>query len=64
MIRKNVDIIAIAVLLCGVALYSHAREARILEVIPNKRIALADGKLCRAFSAIHGLRRIQFTAPN
>jgi hypothetical protein len=63
MIRKNVDIIAIAVLLCGMALYSRAREARIVEVIPNKRIAFSDGSLCRAFDAIHGLRRIQFRAP-
>ena len=63
MIRKNVDVIAIAVLLCGIALYSRAREARILEVVPNKRIAFADGKLCHAFDALHNLRRIQFTAP-
>jgi hypothetical protein len=63
MIRKNVDVIAIAVLLCGIALYSRAREARILEVIPNKRIAFTDGKRCPAFEAIQSLRRIQFTAP-
>jgi hypothetical protein len=59
MIRKNVDIIAIAVLLCGIALYSRAREARIVEVVQNKRIVFSDGSLCRAFSAIHGFRRTQ-----
>jgi hypothetical protein len=63
MIRKNVDVIAIVVLLCGIALYSSARQARILEVVPNKRIALANGSLCRAVGAIQGLRRIKFRAP-
>jgi len=61
MIRKNVDVIAIAVLLCGIGLYSLAREARVLEVIPNRRIALSQGSLCRAFGAIQNLRRIQYT---
>jgi hypothetical protein len=59
MIRKNVDVIAIGVLLCGIGIYSRAREARIVEVIPNQRIALAQGGLCRAFSALQGLRRTQ-----
>ena len=63
MIRKNVDVIAIAVLLCGIALYSRAREARIVEVIPKQRIALSQGSLCRAFSAIHDFRRIEFRKP-
>ena len=63
MIRKNVDVIAIVVLLCGIALYSRAREARIVEVIPNKRIAVANGGLCRAVGALQGLRRIQFRTP-
>ena len=59
MIRKNVDIIAVAVLLTGMAIYSRAREARIVEVIPKQRIALAQGSVCRALSAIHGFRRTQ-----
>jgi hypothetical protein len=60
MIRKNVDVIAVTVLLCGIALYTRAREARIVEVIPKQRIALTEGSLCRAFGAIHH-QRIQFT---
>ena len=63
MIRKNVDIIAVAVLLCGLALYSRAREARIVQVIPKQRIALSHGSVCRALQALHGLQRIQFTRP-
>jgi hypothetical protein len=61
MIRKNVDVIAVIVLLCGIGLYSRAREARILEIIPNKRIALSEGSLCRTFEAFQHLQRIQFT---
>jgi hypothetical protein len=61
MIRKNIDVVAIAVLLCGIALYSRARESRVVEVIPNKRIALSEGSVCRAFGAMHSFRRIQFT---
>jgi hypothetical protein len=61
MIRKNVDVIAVTVLLCGIGLYSRAREARIVEVIPNKRIALAQGTLCRTFGAIQRIQRVQYT---
>jgi hypothetical protein len=61
MIRKNVDVIAIAVLLCGIALYSRAREARIVEVIPKQRIALSQGGLCRALGAMQHSQRIEFT---
>jgi hypothetical protein len=61
MIRKNVDVIAIAVLLCGIALYSRARETRIVEVIPKQRIALSRGSFCRAFGAMQHLQRIEFT---
>lgn len=61
MIRKNVDVIAIAVLLCGIALYSRAREARIVEVIPKQRIALSQGSLCRALGAMQHSQRIEFT---
>ena len=60
MIRKNVDVIAIAVLLCGLALYSRAREAALIQVIPNRRIALKQRTMCSAFSALHELRRIEF----
>ncbi len=60
MIRKNVDVIAIAVLLCGIALYSRAREVKLVQVIPNRRIALAPGSICSAFSALHNIRRIEF----
>ena len=63
MIRKNIDVIAIAVLLCGIALYSRAREARLVQVIPNQRIAVSETGLCRAFSTMQGIRRIQFTKP-
>jgi hypothetical protein len=60
MIRRNVDVIAVTVLLCGIGLYTRARDARILEVIPNKRIALSEGSLCRTFGAFQHLQRIQF----
>ena len=62
MIRKNIDIIAVFVLLCGIGLYSRAREARILEVIPNKRIALSRG-MCPVSSVLHQLSRIQLKKP-
>jgi hypothetical protein len=39
---KHIDLLAIAVLLCGIALYSQARDSAILQVIPNKRIALTQ----------------------
>lgn len=38
---KHIDVIAIGALLCGIALYSQARDSSILQVIPQKRIALA-----------------------
>ena len=59
MIRKNVDVIAIAILLFGIVLYSRARETRFVEVVSNKRVAVSQGSLCRAASAIHNLRRIE-----
>jgi len=61
MIRKNVDVVAITVLLCGIGLYSRARDARIVDVIPKQRIALSQGSLCRAFAAMQHMRRIEFT---
>jgi hypothetical protein len=39
---KHIDLIAIGALLCGIALYSQARDSSILQVIPQKRIALAQ----------------------
>ena len=41
MIRKNVDVIAITILLAVVALYSEARKLALLEVSPNHGIVLA-----------------------
>ncbi len=63
MIRKNVDVIAILLLLFGIALYSRARQARVLEIVPKQRIAISQGAACRAFGALHNLRRIQFIKP-
>jgi hypothetical protein len=59
MIRRNIDLIAVLVLLCGFGLYSRAREARIVEVVANKRIALARGGACHIFSALQQLRSIE-----
>jgi hypothetical protein len=39
---KHIDLIAIAALLCGIALYSQARDSSILQVIPQKRVELAQ----------------------
>jgi hypothetical protein len=39
---KHIDLIAIGALLCGIALYSQARDSSILQVIPQKRVALAQ----------------------
>ena len=39
---KHVDVIAIALLLGGAALYSEARNLSLIEVVPNQRIALSQ----------------------
>jgi hypothetical protein len=41
-IGKHVDVIAIGLLLGGAALYSEARNLSLIEVVPNKRIALSE----------------------
>jgi hypothetical protein len=38
MIRKHIDLIAIGLLLCGIALYSNARHWMILEVNSGKQL--------------------------
>lgn len=55
MIRKHVDLIAIGVLLLGIAAYSSARRAMLIEVVPYKRIALSQS-LVRAFSCHRTVR--------
>jgi hypothetical protein len=42
MIRRNIDIVAVVVLLAVIAVYSQAREAMLLQVIPNHGIVLAS----------------------
>jgi hypothetical protein len=39
---KHIDLIAVGALLCGIALYSQARDSSILQVIPHQRIALVQ----------------------
>jgi hypothetical protein len=46
MIGKHVDLIAIGVLLCGIALYSAARDSMVVTVTPQKRIILSSPR-CR-----------------
>ena len=41
MIRKHVDLIAIGVLLGGIALYSSARDAMVVTVVSHKRITFS-----------------------
>lgn len=60
MIRKNIDLIAVVLLLSGIAIYSRAREARLAEIFPEKRIAVSK-TLCPVTTALQNLRRIQFT---
>jgi hypothetical protein len=38
MIRKHVDLIAIGALLCGIALYSHARRLVVFEFNSAKKV--------------------------
>ena len=55
MISKYVDVIAIGVLLGGAALYSGARHLSLIEVVPNKRIALSE-TIQRAMRCSHSVR--------
>lgn len=41
MIRRNVDAVAIAVLLAVIAIFSQAREAMLLQVIPHRGIVVS-----------------------
>jgi hypothetical protein len=41
MIRKNIDIIAIGLLLGAAALYSGARQLAWIEVVPSQRVQLS-----------------------
>lgn len=52
MIRKNVDVVAIAVLLAVIALYSEARQLMLLDVVPNHGIVLAGGVLHQVFNCL------------
>ena len=38
MIRRHVDLIAIGLLLCGIALYSNARNLVVLEINSGKQV--------------------------
>ncbi len=55
MIGKHVDVIAIALLLGGAALYTEARNLSLLEVIPNQRIAFSQA-VQRAFRCSRSVR--------
>ncbi len=52
MIRRNIDVIAVAILLAVIAVYSEARKAMLLEVIPNRGIVLAGHVFGRLLSDI------------
>ncbi len=42
MIRKHIDLIAVGVLLCGIALYYHARSLVVFEFDPGHRIGFTQ----------------------
>ncbi|MBV9082534.1 MAG: hypothetical protein JOZ62_07665 [Acidobacteriaceae bacterium] len=44
MIRKHVDLIAIGILLCGIAVYSQARHVVVFEINSAKRIAFTQSR--------------------
>lgn len=52
MIRKNIDVVAVVILLAVIAVYSEAREAMLLEVIPNHGIVLATDVLHRVMGCV------------
>lgn len=51
MIRHNPDLIAILVLLLGIALYSWAREMNVMRIIPRQRIAISN-TICRTVAQL------------
>jgi hypothetical protein len=42
LIRRNIDIVAISILLAVIAICSQAREAMLLQVLPNHGIVLSS----------------------
>lgn len=52
MIRKNVDVVAITVLLAVIAVYSEARRLALLDVVPNRGMVLASEIVHRALRCV------------
>lgn len=59
MIRKHIDLIAIGFLLCGTALYSHARAIATIELTPARRITITHYPQPRV--VIPKIPRIRYT---
>ncbi len=59
MIRKHVDLIAIGILLCGIAVYTHARKVVIFEFNPARTIGFTHYRSPAA--AIPRVPRIPYT---
>ena len=55
---RHIDLIAIGVLLCGIALYSQARDSALVQVIPNKRIEISQ-VVHRAFRCSRAARAVK-----
>ena len=60
MIRRNPDVIAIGLLLFGLAAYSLAREAGTLRVIPHQRIKISHA-FCQKLSQLPSFRTLELT---
>lgn len=60
MIRKHVDLVAIGVLLGGIAFYSGARRCMVLTVAPHKRITFVQ-RLRAPIIAVPEIPRIPYT---
>jgi hypothetical protein len=52
MIRKNIDVVAIAVLLGVMALYSEVHKVMLTDVIPNQGIVMARDLVERVFAQV------------
>lgn len=52
MIRKNVDVVAIAVLLGVMALYSEVYKIMLTDVVPNQGIVMARDIVERVFTRV------------
>ncbi len=59
MIRKHVDLIAIGILLCGIAVYSHARKLVVFEFNPPQSIGFTHSQ--RPTVVIPRAARIPYT---